>query len=213
MSRIALSGNALGTGTFTIASPNSNTDRTLNLPDNAGTILTSASALAAANLSGRVPAANAPLGSVIQVQSTTAQGMLSTTANGDPSTITNGVQVFSLSFTPISATSTILVQTSSVAVSESSNGADMCWLALWNGSSFVAANSGTWLFNHFVGNLNAAYISINESFPAGTTAARTIQVRAAVNGSGFTTYVNGNASANFTGTSAQIRMTVWEIAA
>jgi hypothetical protein len=33
MSRIALSGNALGTGTFTIASPNSNTDRTLDLPD------------------------------------------------------------------------------------------------------------------------------------------------------------------------------------
>jgi hypothetical protein len=42
MSRIALSGNASGTGTFTIASPNSNTDRTLNLPDNSGTVLTTA---------------------------------------------------------------------------------------------------------------------------------------------------------------------------
>jgi hypothetical protein len=39
MSKIALSGNASGTGTFTIASPNSNTDRTLNLPDAAGTIV------------------------------------------------------------------------------------------------------------------------------------------------------------------------------
>jgi hypothetical protein len=38
MSKIALSGNASGTGTFTLASPNSNTDRTLNLPDAAGTI-------------------------------------------------------------------------------------------------------------------------------------------------------------------------------
>ena len=38
MSKIALSGNASGTGTFTIASPNSSTDRTLNLPDAAGTI-------------------------------------------------------------------------------------------------------------------------------------------------------------------------------
>jgi hypothetical protein len=38
MSKIALSGNASGTGTFTIASPNSNTDRTLDLPDAAGTI-------------------------------------------------------------------------------------------------------------------------------------------------------------------------------
>ena len=38
MSKIALSSNASGTGTFTIASPNSNTDRTLTLPDSSGTI-------------------------------------------------------------------------------------------------------------------------------------------------------------------------------
>ena len=43
MSKIALQGDASGTGTFTIASPNSNTDRTLTLPDEAGTVLTSAS--------------------------------------------------------------------------------------------------------------------------------------------------------------------------
>lgn len=42
MSKVALSGNASGTGTFTIASPNSNTDRTLSLPDASGTILTTA---------------------------------------------------------------------------------------------------------------------------------------------------------------------------
>ena len=40
MSKIALTGNASGTGVFTIASPNSNTDRTLTLPDNSGTVLT-----------------------------------------------------------------------------------------------------------------------------------------------------------------------------
>ena len=38
MSKIALTGNASGTGVFTIASPNSNTDRTLTLPDEAGTV-------------------------------------------------------------------------------------------------------------------------------------------------------------------------------
>ena len=43
MSRITLSGNASGTGNFTLASPNSNTDRTLTLPDNTGTVLTTAS--------------------------------------------------------------------------------------------------------------------------------------------------------------------------
>lgn len=44
MSKVALSGNASGTGTFTIASPNSNSDRTLTLPDATGTILTTATA-------------------------------------------------------------------------------------------------------------------------------------------------------------------------
>jgi hypothetical protein len=42
MSKITLTGNVSGTGTFTIASPNSNNDRTLNLPDNSGTVLTTA---------------------------------------------------------------------------------------------------------------------------------------------------------------------------
>ena len=43
MSKVTIQGDASGTGIFTIASPNSNTDRTLVLPDEAGTVLTSAS--------------------------------------------------------------------------------------------------------------------------------------------------------------------------
>lgn len=39
MSSVRLSGNASGTGIFTIASPNSNTDRTLTIPDATTTIV------------------------------------------------------------------------------------------------------------------------------------------------------------------------------
>ena len=42
MSKVAVQGNASGTGTLTIAAPNTNTDRTLTLPDEAGTVLTTA---------------------------------------------------------------------------------------------------------------------------------------------------------------------------
>jgi len=42
MSSIKLSPNASGTGEFTIAAPNSNTNRTLTLPDQTGTVLTNA---------------------------------------------------------------------------------------------------------------------------------------------------------------------------
>jgi len=50
MSKVKIEGNASGTGTFTIAAPNSNTDRTLTLPDEAGTVLTSASDVAASQI-------------------------------------------------------------------------------------------------------------------------------------------------------------------
>ena len=46
MSKIALSGSPTGTGVFTIESPSSNTSRTLTLPDEAGTVLTTTSGVA-----------------------------------------------------------------------------------------------------------------------------------------------------------------------
>jgi microcystin-dependent protein len=42
MSKIAFTPNASGTGTFSIASPGTNTDRTLTLPDATGTVATTA---------------------------------------------------------------------------------------------------------------------------------------------------------------------------
>lgn len=42
MSSLKIQGNISGTGIFTIAAPNTNTDRTLTLPDAAGTVLVGA---------------------------------------------------------------------------------------------------------------------------------------------------------------------------
>lgn len=55
MSKIALTPDASGTGTFTIASPNSNTSRALTLPDGDGTVATAESTLAQFNASGSAP--------------------------------------------------------------------------------------------------------------------------------------------------------------
>jgi hypothetical protein len=57
MSKVVITGNASGTGDFTIAAPNSNTDRTLTLPDETGTVLTTAG----------VPSSALPAGSLLQV--------------------------------------------------------------------------------------------------------------------------------------------------
>lgn len=56
MSKVKIEGNASGTGTFTLTTPNSNTDRTFTLPDATGDLLTSNSDLPAANLTGTLPA-------------------------------------------------------------------------------------------------------------------------------------------------------------
>jgi hypothetical protein len=83
MSKIALTPSATGTGVFTISSPATNTNRTLTLPDEAGTVLTSASSLASANLTGSVPSSAMPAGSVIQVvQAATSTQVLSGTSTG-----------------------------------------------------------------------------------------------------------------------------------
>jgi hypothetical protein len=91
MSKVAITGNASGTGTLTIAAPNTNTDRTLTLPDNTGTILTNATT------------AGFPAGSVIQVvQATYAT---STTIASTSYTDTG----LSATITPTSTSSKILV--------------------------------------------------------------------------------------------------------
>lgn len=89
MSKVQLSGNANGTGIFTIASPNSNTDRTLTLPDAAGTLA----------LQG-----GAGVGKILQVVQAT-----STTATNINTTTETAITGVTASITPSSTSSRIFV--------------------------------------------------------------------------------------------------------
>jgi hypothetical protein len=55
MSKVALSGDAGGTGTVTLAAPNTNSNVTLNLPAVAGTMATAESTLTQFNVTGSAP--------------------------------------------------------------------------------------------------------------------------------------------------------------
>jgi hypothetical protein len=95
MSKIALSGNASGTGTFTIASPNSNSDRTLNLPDSAGTLATAESTLVQFNASG-----SAPVYACRAWVNFNGTGTVAIRASGNVSSITdNGTGDYRVNFT------------------------------------------------------------------------------------------------------------------
>jgi len=93
MSKISLEPNASGTGVFTIASPNINTDRTLNLPDESGTIITTAG----------VPYSALPTGSVLQVVRATDSTHRVTSSS---SFVDSGL---SITITPTSASSVVIV--------------------------------------------------------------------------------------------------------
>ena len=107
MSNIAIKGAATGGGTFTLEAPATSTNRTLTLPDEAGTVLTSVSSITSSQLTGDA----VPLGvgqtwqnvTGSRVKSTTyynttgkpiALSLVSTAGNAMTLTI-NGVLIFS----------------------------------------------------------------------------------------------------------------------
>ena len=101
MSKVTIAGDVNGTGVFTIAAPNVNTNRTITLPDATGTILTTAG----------VPASAMPAGSVLQVvqaiktdSMAAAPGAFWTNVPGQ-----GGSGTFSATITPSSALSKILI--------------------------------------------------------------------------------------------------------
>lgn len=97
MSKVQLAGNANGTGIFTIASPNSNVDRTLTLPDNTGTLLTSGSPIVRSQMY---------VGAVLQTVTATANTPISIA-----STSFTAIGL-SATITPTSASSRILIMVS-----------------------------------------------------------------------------------------------------
>ena len=64
MAKVKITGHASGTGIFTVTAPNSSTDRTITLPDNTGSLLTSSDDLPAANLTGTVASARITASSI-----------------------------------------------------------------------------------------------------------------------------------------------------
>jgi len=95
MSKVAISGDSSGTGTFTIKSPNSNTDRTLNLPDSAGTLATAESTLTQFNASG-----SAPVYACRAWVNFNGTGTVAIRASGNVSSITdNGTGNYTVNFT------------------------------------------------------------------------------------------------------------------
>ena len=95
MSKISLEGNVSGSGTLTIAAPNTNSNFTLTLPTETGTILTNATT------------AGFPAGSVLQVVSTKYDGSSGQISTSSTSYVDSNID---LTITPSSASNKVLVR-------------------------------------------------------------------------------------------------------
>jgi hypothetical protein len=111
MSKVVIAGNASGTGTFTIASPNSNSDRTVNLPDAGGDMVltTATQTLTNKTFSGAQtfgtaslaePTGTAPLYMCRAWVNFDGSGTVAIRASGNVSSITdNGTGDYTVNFT------------------------------------------------------------------------------------------------------------------
>jgi len=105
MSKVKIKGNASGTGVLTIEAPNTNTDRTITLPDGTGTLLNSDGD--GSSLTGT--------GKVLQVVSTTKTDTFTTLANDVEVAITG----LTATITPTATSSKVMVD---IHIAHSSNG-------------------------------------------------------------------------------------------
>jgi uncharacterized protein (AIM24 family) len=101
MSKIALTPNASGTGTFTFAAPGTNTDRTLTLPDASGTLATTADSITQTQLATALNASgSAPIYACRAWVNFNGTGTVAIRASGNVSSITdNGTGDYTVNFT------------------------------------------------------------------------------------------------------------------
>ena len=143
MSKITLTPHASGTGTLNIAAPNTNSTRTLTLPDadlNLGNVLTTASSVDAANLTGALPA----------IDGSALSGVGASTTFGAVGTY---CQCIALTTSTLYARNTTIAGTSlqpgGLAGESSGRGTDLTWYPASDqirigGGSNQATLSGTW---------------------------------------------------------------------
>jgi hypothetical protein len=178
MSKVVIAGDASGTGTFTISAPNGNTDRTLVLPDEAGTVLTSAS-----NLAGVTG-----VGKVLQVvHFDTAASATGTTSLPDDDTIpqiTEGTEFMSLAITPLRTNSTLIID---IVASMALSSANPLIAALFVDSTANAIGAMT---QYIWGGGAPEAISFSVKVTSGSLTARTYRLRLGTPG-GVTTTFNG----------------------
>jgi hypothetical protein len=198
MSKVKIQGNASGTGTLTISAPNTNTDRSLTLPDGAGEILLSDGD--GSNLTGITT------GKVLQVLSANKTDVFTTSSSSYVD-----VTDLTVSITPSSTSSKVLI-IYGVFVSNGTAGY-LSPIQIVRGSTAINVSTGS--TNNTTG-WHQASVNYDSTVVAGsyldspsTTSATTYKVQ--IKNTGGTPYINRRGESSNWGAVSNI--TVMEIGA
>jgi hypothetical protein len=146
---------------------------------------------------------------VLQFATYKYTGGVQTTTNVGTPTSTNGATIFSVSFTPVSAVSTIIIQTSTIECHEESNAANIPWVSAWYGTTLIGVASATINYTSWSGALQGGYNALNFSVPSWGVSAQTIRIAAGMDSG--TIYVGGNSYTNYSGQYNQVGLTIFEL--
>jgi hypothetical protein len=173
--------------------------------------LTSGAGIDATALSGQVPDANAPSGSVIQVVTATISSFASTTATIPlDDTIpqnTEGAEFLTCSITPSSSSSKLYID---VVFNTCVNAVAIATIALFQDSTANALISSWGLTS--IANAPPTPMTMSYSMTAGTTSSTTFKVRGGANSAG-TFQVNGASGARYLGGSMISFIRITEVSA
>jgi hypothetical protein len=179
----------------------------LTFPSNAGAITGLATAA--------IPSLSIASGALIQIvhaQNTNGYTALAGGSRNSPSS-SGGYQLFNTPFTPKSATSRIVVQTSSIVIGEEENAGNIPWLAAWYDSTLIGSNSGTAHYNSFANSCQFGHYSLCHSIASWGTSTKNINVRAGMDGTSvYSASINGNSYANNATVYTYIGLIIMEIA-
>jgi hypothetical protein len=172
MSLVAISGNASGTGTLTIAAPNTNSNFTLTLPEVTGTVLT-----------------NKTAGTVLQVVNATYS---STTSSSSSTYADTGLTA---TITLSSTSNKVLVIVDQAGLLKQTNDTNLNLKLLRNGSDLAIVTSGAGYTGttttNYVGNSGISYLDSPASISALTYKT---QIASASNNASVACQTNGSVS-------------------
>ncbi len=187
MSKVSIAGDVNGTGVFTIAAPNGNTNRTITLPDEAGTILTTAG----------VPSSALPSGSTLQTVQYLKIGSASATVTPLLTTSSSAIQtVMSKTITTVSNSSKILVRVGCVGYSSSAVLRVRTYV--YKAETIIAADAYGFYNGVGVMSLYAVEVLDSPAVSAGTTLTYSFRVAVASSGTSIIGYGDaGGGSTDF----------------